>query len=301
LSERQGQLQGLIRNSDQVFTTTARRNRELANTFVVLPTFLDQSRLTLTRLQRFATNADPLVRQLRPSARDLTPVVRDLGRSSVQLNGFFIGLRPVIAGARKAFPALRRLLVADFPPLLNGLPPFLRNLNPILQVASMYKHELTAFLGNATAAINPTGSGVESQKGAPQGVKYLRVIAPLSPDLLAAYNNRLSNDRANPYMQPLGYANLAKGGLQSFETRQCAAGTNVSLDPNTPNDPAFNARTGGDVAAATDFFNRIKQFVFDDQTNSASVPNVPCTQQGPFNPINGGGPATQYLHVFEQP
>ena len=300
LSERQGQLAGLIRNSDQVFTTTARRNRELQNAFIAFPTFLDQSRATLTRLQRFAANTDPLVRQLRPSARDLTPVVRDLGSFSKQLNGFFIGLRPVVAGARKAFPALRRLLVADFPPLLNGLPPFLKEFNPLLQAASMYKHELTAFLGNASTAINPVGAGVESS-GKP--VKYLRVISPLAPDVLAAFNNRLSNDRTNPYSQPLGYNGVGTGGMQSFETAQCAGGPlhTVQLDPNTPNLPAFNVRTGGDVAAATDYFNRLKKYAFGDNLSSAGIPNVGCTKQGPFNPLGQGGAATDYLHVFQQP
>ncbi len=304
LSERQGQLAGLIRNSDRVFSTTARRNRELQNTFIALPTFLDQSRATLTRLQRFAANTDPLVRQLRPSARDLTPIVRDLGKSSEQLNGFFIGLRPVVAGARKAFPALRRLLVADFPPLLNGLPPFLKNLNPLLQAASMYKHELTAFLGNATAATNAAASGLETNGGLPgKAIKYLRVISPLSPDVLAAFANRLSNDRTNPYQQPLGYSGLGSGGMQSFETAQCAGGPThtVQLDPNTPNLSAFNARTGGDVAQATDYFNRLKQYAFDGNLSSASIPNVPCVKQGPFNPLGQGGAATDYLHVFEQP
>ncbi len=238
LSERQGQLRGLIQNADRVFSTTARRNQQLADTFVALPTFLDQSRATLTRLQRFAINTDPLTRQLRPSARDLTPVVRDLGSLSHELNGLFIGLRPVVAGAREAFPALRRLLVADLPPLLNGLPPFLRNLNPFLNVASEYKHELTAFLGNASSAINATGGGVESNG---KGVKYLRVIAPLSPDVLAAFDNRLSNNRTNPYSQPLAYKGVGTGGMQGFETGQCVGGPThtAQLDPNTPNDPDF--------------------------------------------------------------
>jgi phospholipid/cholesterol/gamma-HCH transport system substrate-binding protein len=300
LSERQGQLRGLIQNSDRVFTTTARRNRELQNTFIALPTFLDQSRTTLTRLQRFAANTDPLVRQLRPSARDLTPVVRDLGRTSHELNGFFIGLRPVVAGARRAFPALRRLLLADLPPLLNGLPPFLNNFNPLLQAVSMYKHELTAFLGNASSAINPVGAGVESN-GKP--VRYLRVISPLAPDVLAAFSNRLSNNRSNAYSQPLGYANVGAGGMESFETAQCAGGSThtVQLDPNTPNLPAFNARTGGDVAAATDFFNRLKLYAFDDNLSSANIPAPGCVKQAPFNPIGQGGAATDYLHVFEQP
>ncbi len=304
LSERQGQLSGLIRNSDRVFTTTARRNRELQEAFIVLPTFLDQSRLTLNRLQRFAVNTDPVVQQLRPSARDLTPVVRDLGASSVQLTKLFIGLRPVVAGAREAFPALRKLLVSDFPPLLNALPPFLQQLNPVLTAVSEYRRELTAFFANAAAATNAVGGGVESN-GNPvtaKGVKYLRVISPLAPDVLAAFSNRLSNDRTNPYPQPGGLANLA-AGLQGFEIGQCGGGPShtVQLDPNTPNDPNFNSRTGGDVAAATDFFDRIKKFAFDDQLSSANIPNVGCTKQAPFNPIGQGGPATDYQHVFAQP
>jgi phospholipid/cholesterol/gamma-HCH transport system substrate-binding protein len=304
LSERQGQLRSLIQNSDRVFTTTARRNRELQETFITLPTFLDQSRATLTRLQTFAENTDPLVQQLMPAARELPPVVRDLGSFSRELDRFFVGLRPVVGGARRAFPALRRLLLADFPPLLTGLPPFLRQFNPVLQALSMYKQEVAAFFGNASAAINAIGGGVETQ-GSPKtaaGVRYLRVVAPLSPDALAAYSNRLSNDRANAYPQPLSFANLASG-LQSFETAQCAGGPlhTVQLDPNTPNDPAFNARVGGDVTEATAFFNRIKLFSFNDQLSSASLPNVACVKQGPYNPIGQGGPATDYLHVFQQP
>ena len=44
LSERQGQLRGLIQNSDTVFATTARRNQDLEDTVPVLPTF--QRRVT---------------------------------------------------------------------------------------------------------------------------------------------------------------------------------------------------------------------------------------------------------------
>src|SRR5919109_3677562 len=55
LSERQGQLRGLIENSERVFSTTAERNQSLQQAFVALPTFLDEQRLTLDRLERFAT------------------------------------------------------------------------------------------------------------------------------------------------------------------------------------------------------------------------------------------------------
>jgi phospholipid/cholesterol/gamma-HCH transport system substrate-binding protein len=298
-SERQGQLRGLIENSERVFSTTARRNRELADTFVVFPTFLDQSRATLTRLERFAQNADPLTVQLRPAVRELTPVVRDLGRFSHELDGFFIGLRPVVGGARRAFPALRRLLLDDFPVLLTGLPPFLRNLNPLLEAASLYRRELTAFFGNASSAINAIGGGIETS-GAP--IRYLRVVAPLAPDALAGFSNRLSNNRTNTYMQPFGFANLPSG-LQTFESAQCAGGPlrTAILNPDTPNLPDFNARTGDDVAAAQEFFDRLKKFAFNDNLSSDALPAPGCVKQAPFAPIGQGGPATDYLHVFEQP
>ena len=66
LSERQGQLRGLIENSNTVFATTAERNQDLRETFQALPTFLDESRLTLRRLDEFSTNANPVITQLRP-------------------------------------------------------------------------------------------------------------------------------------------------------------------------------------------------------------------------------------------
>ena len=50
LSARQGQLRGLISNSNRVFATTAARNRELAETFVAFPTFLRETRTTTRRL-----------------------------------------------------------------------------------------------------------------------------------------------------------------------------------------------------------------------------------------------------------
>ena len=300
LSERRGQLSGLIQNADRVFSTTARRNRELAETFVAFPTFLDQSRATLTRLQRFAENTDPLTRQLRPAVRELTPVVRDLGDGARELDGFFIGLRPVVANARRAFPALRRLLAADLPILLNGLPPFLKQLNPLLETAGMYRRELAAFLGNASSAINAVGAGVESNN---DPVRYLRTVAPLDPSSLAAFSNRLSGNRTNPYVQPGGYSNIAAGGLQSFETTQCAGGPlrTTSLDPTSPSNPDFNARTGGSVSDAQDLFDRIRTFAFAGNLSSADIGAVGCVKQAPFNPLGQGGAATDYLHVFGQP
>jgi virulence factor Mce-like protein len=296
LSERRGQLRGLIENADRVFATTARRNRDLQNTFVVFPTFLRESRSTLTRLQRFAGDTDPLVQQLRPAARDLTPVLIDTQRLAPELRDFFIGLRPVIGGARRAFPALRRLLRSDFPPLLRELDSFLRNLNPLLEAVGIYKHEITAFVANATAATNAIGTGVES--GGRQ-VRYLRTISPLAPDSLAAFQNRLRIQRTNPYTQPLGYRGLPSG-LLSFETRHCANGLVPKLDPTTPDNATFQTRFDLDAAEAMDFFDRLKKFAFADQLDSANISVPACIKQAPYNPIGQDGPAADYLHVFEQ-
>jgi phospholipid/cholesterol/gamma-HCH transport system substrate-binding protein len=284
LSERPGQLRGLIANAEAVFSTTARRNRELQRTFIALPTFLDESRLTLGRLQRFALETDPLVQQLRPAARELAPVVARAGRLAPELEQFFVGLLPAAEAAHRGFPALRRLLRVDLPPFLDRLPPYLRELNPLLRAADLYKHEITAFLGNAAAATN--ARTVTAESGRP--LNYLRTVAPFGPDSLAAYPSRLKVNRVNPYVKPLGYLELP-AGLQSFQTGHCTAGLTATLDP-------------ADAAAFPgDLFARLKLFAFGDVLNSDAIPAPPCTKQPPFEPIGQAGAATDYLHVLRQP
>src|SRR5262245_54196290 len=121
LSERKGQLRGLIENSNAVFQTTARRNTDLEQIFQILPTFQRESRLTLERLNSFAANTDPLVRQLQPAAKQLSPTLIAAGKAAPDLRRFFSGLRGTIRHADTGFPALRRLLSDDFTPLLSRL------------------------------------------------------------------------------------------------------------------------------------------------------------------------------------
>jgi phospholipid/cholesterol/gamma-HCH transport system substrate-binding protein len=284
LSERRGQLRGLIVNAEAVFSTTARRDRELQRTFTALPTFLEESRLTLARLGRFAEETDPLVQQLRPAARELAPVVARTGRLAPELERFFVGLLPAADAAPRGFPALRRLLRVDLPPFLDRLPPFLRELNPLLRAVDLYKHEVTGFLGNVAAATN--ARTVTAESGRP--LNYLRTVAPFGPDSLAAYPSRLKVNRVNPYVEPLGYLELP-GGLQSFQTGHCAAGLTATLDP-------------ADAAAFPgDLFDRLKKFAFGDVLSSDATPAPPCTKQEPFEPIGQAGTPTDYLHVLRQP
>ncbi len=171
LSERQGQLRGLIQNSETVFTTTARRNQELADLFRILPTFQRESRATLTRLNSFARNTDPLVQQLRPAARELSPTLVAAQKAAPDLKAFFEGLRGTINASDTGFPALRRLLSDDLTPLLarlggsvGGQEPYLAHLNSIIEALGMYKHEITAFLGNSAAAVQ-YGQGADELMG----------------------------------------------------------------------------------------------------------------------------------------
>jgi phospholipid/cholesterol/gamma-HCH transport system substrate-binding protein len=294
LRGREGELASLIRNSNAVFSTTAARNRDIEALFRAFPTFEDEQRLTFDRLKAFALNSDPLLRQLVPAAKQLSPTLIALSRLSPQWKGFFEGLEPVIDRAPTGFSSLRKFLRSDFPVLLRAVDPLLRNLNPILTGAGLYKHELTALMGNVAAATNAV-----HLSSAGEQVHYLRLLGPLGPETLAAYPNRTTTNRNSAYSQPLASKRLAEG-LLNFDTRQCSAGITATLNPNTPNEPAFNQRTEGNVQKATDFFNRLKHYAFAEQGSSATVPAPGCSSQAPFEPIYGNGPATTYQHTFEQ-
>ncbi len=293
----EGQLASLIRNSNAVFTTTGQRDRDIEALFRAFPTFLDESKATLTRLKAFALDTDPTVRQLVPAAEQLSPTLIAFSRLAPQAKGFFEGLETVIAGAPTGFPAVRKLFRDQFPPLLRALDPFLRNLNPILTGLGLYKHEITGVLGNVAAATNavlPT----ENSNG--EKFHYLRAMGPLNPESLATFNRRLTINRNSAYSPPLWAKDLA-GGLPSFETRQCSSGITASLDPETPNNPSFIARTKkGEAKEAVEFFENLKKYAFAEQTDSSSIPAPGCAQQAPFSPIGKPGSATTYQHTFAQ-
>jgi phospholipid/cholesterol/gamma-HCH transport system substrate-binding protein len=303
LRGRQGELAGLIRNSNAVFSTTAERARDIEALFRAFPTFQDESRLTLARLRTFAEDADPVVRQLIPAAEQLSPTLIAFAKLAPQAKGFFEGLEPVIERAPKGFAATRKFFRDQFPPLLRSLDPFLRNLDPVLTGLGLYKHELTATFGNVAAMTN-TVTTKETSTG--ENLHFLRVMGPLEPESLATYPGRLTTNRTNAYAQPLAYKSLA-AGLPSFETRQCSTGLSATLDPGTPENPVFKARTEDGAKSpeqadqrAKEFFELLKKFAFAGQSDSAAIPVAGCTQQAPFDPIGKAGPATIYQHTYEQ-
>lgn len=304
LRGRQGELAGLIRNSNTVFTTAAERDRDIEALFRAFPTFQDESRLTVSRLKSFAVDADPVMRQLVPVAEQLSPTLVALAKLSPQAKGFFEGLRPTIKHSATGSPAVRKLFRDQFPPLLRAVDPFLRNLNPIVAGLGLYKHELTATMANVSSMTN---AKLVNENANGEHAHYIRAMGPFSPESLSTNPRRLTSNRPNAYSQPLYLQSLASG-LPSFDVRQCSSGLTATLDPKTPESKTFQSwinrpRDESDeqrLKAAESFFERLKKYAYGNQLDSAAVAAPGCSQQPPFAPVGKSGPATTYQHTYEQ-
>jgi phospholipid/cholesterol/gamma-HCH transport system substrate-binding protein len=303
LRGRQGELASLIQSSNAVFSTTAARDREIEELFRAFPTFQDESRLTLERLKSFSINADPVMKQLVPVAEQLSPTLIAFSKFAPEAKGFFEGLEPVIDRAPSGFPAVRKLFRDEFPPLLRAVDPFLRNLNPVLTGLGLYKHELTATMGNIASMTN---AELVEENAAGDKLHYLRAMGPFTPESLATYPSRTTTGRTNAYPQPLATKSLATG-FPSFDTRGCTSGVTATLDPETYKNPVFAERSKKanktpeeNEKFSKSFFEAIRKYAFADQTDSALAPAPSCYQQAPFAPIGRSGAPTTYQHTFEQ-
>ncbi len=267
LSERQGQLRGLVSNSNRVFRVTAQRNAELADALTVFPTFLRETRTTTRRLTEFAQDTDPLVTQLRPWARQFSPTLVQLKGLAPDLKGLMVNLDPLIDVSRTGLPAFERSL-DDTKPLLARLDPFLRDLQPVFDYLGPYKREITAFFANGASATN----GTDPSAIAPRPLSYLRTTNPLNPEVLAAYDERIITNRSNPYTEPGAYSQLAQG-LPLFGSYLCPpAGAPVpKLAPTDPNlDPTLRSQ--------------IQKFIFVDGAYPIAPP---CRAQRPLGRLAG--------------
>jgi virulence factor Mce-like protein len=280
LTEREGQLQSLIVNSNRVFESIASRDAELADTFRVLPTFLDESKLTVERVTEFANATNPLVTQLRPAARELSPTLIDLAGLAPDLKAFFRDLNPLIRVSKRGLPALEDFL-NETTPLLAQVDPFLRELNPILTYLGHYKSEITAFFANDVAATQ----AVQTPAGSPTPIHYLRTSNPVNPENLAAWPYRLSTNRSNPYTEPLGYRKVATGGLEVFGEYLCTANAVLPITPLA------------DVLLPQELRDQIQEFVYGGQRGTVAPE---CRPQAPLGPRLTGTPGV-YPHVEAAP
>ena len=275
LTERRGQLRSLITNSNTVFQTTADRDQELQDTFHILPTFLQESRKTLVRVTQFADNTNPLVTQLRPAARELSPTIQQLELLAPDLRGLFRDLDPLIKVSKKGLPATSEFL-DQLRPLLDATDPFLRNLNPIIQYLGLYKHEITGFFANDVAATQASQAGADGKSQ----LHYLRTSNPLNPENLAIYPHRISSNRSNPYVAPLGYSKMP---LKVFGTYLCTTNPVPTILPSAVGD-----------LLPQGLYDLINRFAY----TGGNVTSPPCEEQAPLG--QQIGQSGKYPHVTEE-
>jgi len=217
LNERSGQLRALIQNSHSTFSATADAQDALAETFAILPTFQDESRLTLDRLERFSVNTRPLVNDLKPVADDLAPTIRDVSALAPDLNQLFVDLRKVIPTAVRDLPAGQRFL-RGAAPVLEALHPFLTELNPVLSFANFDQTVLAGFVTSASIAFN-----VDLDSGEPEDGVYdyvLQQFGVINQTSLQLNPTRPPYDTGNSYPEPNELPRSIRLGIrEAFDCR----------------------------------------------------------------------------------
>ena len=221
INEREGALGQLIVNANNTFEATASRDEALADTFQVFPTFLDESKATLARLQTFSTDTRPLVNALKPSADNLGPTVRDLGDLAPDLEGLFRDLDPLIKAGDRSLPELERIL-RGAEPVFRGLNVFLDELNPILSYGNFHQARIAGFITNAASDIS----------GDNGGERYQTNVGLIEPRSFMRFETRPDFDRGNAYLQPNALnRTLALGGYESIDCAP-AGGEKPNPDDN---------------------------------------------------------------------
>lgn len=210
------QLQGFVRNSNAVFSTTASRNAALAGAVRAFPAFTAATRLTIARLDRFAQFTKPLIDELIPAAVKLNPVLQRLPVLAPELLRLVTKVAPLTSASKQGFPALGKFLNESVP-LLTRLRPYLGGVVPVINYINTYRREIAAFFANSSAT-------TEGRQPAAQGgvQHYVRISNPINPEVVAAYPRRLSTNRGNPYLAPGAYAQLLKG-LPVFGSYLCTS------------------------------------------------------------------------------
>ncbi|MGI8921963.1 MAG: MlaD family protein [Solirubrobacteraceae bacterium] len=247
LTQNEGQLRSLITSSEQAFNATASQNTALSQSFQIFPTFLNESKATLARLQTFAFNTKPLIDELRPPLRDLGPTFVDTRRLAPYLRSFLLNLDQLTTASKTGLPALQQILDGARP-LLGALGPFTEQFNPILQFLQLYQKEVIQFL-NGSSGVKATtlSTGTIGQPTTPGPAHYLRQFGPLGIEALGIWPVRPPGNRGNAYFPPnslsQGATAIANLMEPSFDCKNTPTGGPV---------PTNTSPLGGAPACFTD-------------------------------------------------
>ena len=230
-----GALRGLVRSARATFGATARRREDLATTIRILPTFLEESRLTLNRTERFARRADPVVRDLGPALQALRPAMTALQGVSPDLRRAAQRLGPTIDAASDGLPALADVS-NGIRPMLDALVPVLADLNPVLEWLE-YNQRLTLGFFNASAGLQMrTQVGTSATNG-----RLLRAQSPAGLESLALWASRLPGHRGNAYLSPSAYTDRRRAQkmvLPSWDCKNSGRGEFTTQKGDTNDDPS---------------------------------------------------------------
>jgi len=216
VNERRLQLRQLIGNADDTFGALASRNDALAETIQIFPTFLDESRATFRRLERFSENTRPLVRDLIPVAEDLRPTLEDVGKLAPNLKALFRDLDPLIDESPKTLPSAARF-IAGAEPVFESLNPYLDELNPILGYLNYQQQQVADFITNGGGSFTSSLPPLNASEGKRH---YLRAYSAINSRSLGIQRTRQSYDRGNAYPSP-NYLRRARplGMTESFDCK----------------------------------------------------------------------------------
>jgi phospholipid/cholesterol/gamma-HCH transport system substrate-binding protein len=271
ISRNPAQLQGLIRNADTVFGTTAARNSALAAAVRAFPAFLRNTRETLQTLKSFAGQTKPLVDVLKPAAVQLSPALEAMARLAPNFETVMKALGPLTGAAQNGVPALDSFLAADAKAgsgaaktLFKSLTPFLGELVPVFDYLGAYRRELAAFFANAAATTEGQAPAFSSNKR----LNYLRFSSPLSPEELTAQTQRPYSNRSNAYQIPGGGHSLT-GSTNALGTALDVFGTYLCTSHPLPAIPS----AAGSVAYQTELP------LFYGGDDATKVPTPACAAQ----------------------
>jgi phospholipid/cholesterol/gamma-HCH transport system substrate-binding protein len=247
LTEHDQALAGAIRGSNQTFGALASQSRALADTFQILPTFENESRLTFNRLKSFAEDARPLFHDLKPVARDLSPTLRDVRKLAPEAKTLFENLDPLIKASATGFPSLSSFL-RELRPVMDGLDPFLANFNPLLRWIDYQAPVVTDFLAQPSSS---TADFLPTKPGQSAPLHLSRQMTIFTTESLSIYgqlpippfDKRLVTNRGNGYLQPFAIGSFKPTtNAEIFPSHDCDntfGGQEVHYTASTPpNSPA---------------------------------------------------------------
>jgi phospholipid/cholesterol/gamma-HCH transport system substrate-binding protein len=198
LTEHDQALAGAIVGANRTFGALASQSRALSDTFKILPTFENESRLTLDRLKPFAEDARPVFHDLRPVARNLSPTLHDVRRLAPYARKLFKNFDPLIKASATGLPSLQGF-VRELRPVMDGLDPFLANFNPLLRWLDYQAPVVGDFLSNPSSS---TADFLPSQAGQNAPLHLSRQMTIFTAESLSIYQKRLATNRGNGYLQP---------------------------------------------------------------------------------------------------